>query len=409
MSEKAQINMLGRFEVIVGQERIDQRLRKSTKGWTLIKYLLLHMDEEVPFYELYEVLWPNEESSNPENALKTLISRMRSFLNTASPTLAECIVTNHGAYSWNRNLACDVDVIDFEHICKELDGAQELTDEVRAGFDKALSLYVGDLLPTNSQEAWAVSRSVTLHNLYIRTVYQYLDLLKANEAYDDVVRVCRTALEIDAFDERLHVDLMDALVKTKRNNEAMLQYKHATNMHFRYLGIQPPEGIQEFYKYIIQAGQVLDIDIDSIREELVEYDKKKGAFVCEYAVFKEIYNLQMRNLERLGTTIFIALIMVSNVDGQPMEPMKLDDIMRNLMQALVENLRKGDTITQYSASQYALLLPNVNYETGKMVLERIKQAFYKIYPNSSVACNYRLGPINERYGQPQETQPAQNK
>jgi hypothetical protein len=189
---------------------------------------------------------------------------------------------------------------------------------------------------------------------------------------------------------------MDALVKTKRNNEALLQYKHATNLHFRYLGMQPPEGIQEFYKQIIQAGQVLDMDIDSIRGELKEYDEVRGAFVCEYAVFKEIYNLQMRNLERMGSSMFIALIMVSNVDGQPMDPLRLDDIMNNLLQALTKNLRKGDTITHYSASQYALLLPSVTYETGKMVMERIKRSFYRIYPNSSVICNYRIGPINEK-------------
>jgi GGDEF domain-containing protein len=73
--------------------------------------------------------------------------------------------------------------------------------------------------------------------------------------------------------------------------------------------------------------------------------------------------------------------------------MRLNDIMQTLQKTLVTNLRKGDTITHFSASQYALLLPLVNHDTGKMVLERIKRAFYKACPNSAIMFSYRLGPI----------------
>ncbi len=395
------IHLLGRFEIIVNNERIDDQLGKSKKGCALMQYLLLHRDEAVPFFDLYEVLWPNEESANPESALKTLISRMRAILAKCSKDLGDCIATARGAYKWNENVKCDVDVFDFERLCNGLKEQKTLTPQTRTMFTTALELYIGDLLPASSQEGWVIARSVYLHNLYLKTAYQYLDFLKAEEDFDEVIRVCRMALEIDAFDERLHLSLMDALVKTKRNNEALMQYKHATNLHFRYLGMQPPEGIQEFYKQIIQAGQVLDMDIDSIRNELREYGEIKGAFVCEYAVFKEIYNLQLRSIERTSNTIFIALIMITSVDGQPMDSLKLDDIMNTLLEVLKNSLRKGDTITHYSASQFALLLPLQSYDTGKMVMERIKRAFYKSYVNSSIVCNYRIGPIAETAGRKQ--------
>lgn len=395
MAERITIHMLGRFEVIVGEQRIDQRLRKSTKGWTLVKYLLLHMGEEVPFYELYEVLWPNEESTNPENALKTLISRMRAFLSKCSPELGDCIVTNHGAYGWNSEIDCQVDIVEFEGLCRQTEHVEALDAQSREWFDQMLALYVGDLLPGPAQEAWAVSRAVTLHNLYIRSVHRYLDLLKAGTEYADIVRVCRKALEIDPFDERLHIDLMDALVHTKRNNEAMLQYKHAANLHLRYLGLQPPEGIQEFYKHITSAGQMLDQNLEDIRTELNEDDSGRGAFVCEYSVFKEIYHLQMRNLERLGATMFVALLMVSCADGATLPPIKLEEVIGDLLRVMAASLRRGDTVARYNATQYALLLPNVNYDTGRMVMERIKAAFYKTYPDSTIVCTYRLGPVRE--------------
>ena len=134
--------------------------------------------------------------------------------------------------------------------------------------------------------------------------------------------------------------------------------------------------------------------MESIRNELRESVERRGAFVCEYAVFKEIYNLQMRNLERLGASMFLAIIMISSQDGEEMDSMRLDNIMSGLEEILRKNLRKGDTITRFAPNIFALLLPTVNYSTGGIVLERIKASFYRFYPNTSIAFNYRVGPLS---------------
>jgi hypothetical protein len=96
--------------------------------------------------------------------------------------------------------------------------------------------------------------------------------------------------------------------------------------------------------------------MEAIRSELLENHRTRGAFICEYAVFKEIYNLQIRNLERLGVPMFLALIMVNSVDGLPLPPLNLDEIMQGLLEILRANLRKGDAITHYLPAQCALLI-----------------------------------------------------
>jgi len=393
MAEKVQIKMLGGFHVFVDGEVRDDKICKTKKGSLLLQYLILQRGKSVPCIELYEALWPNDESSNPENALKTLVSRTRTLLGEISKDLASCIGTNRGAYRFNPVANCEVDVYEFERLCEELSSVESLTKEIRDRFTQVLTIYTGDLLPYGAGETWVVPRSVDLHNRYMKLVFKYIGLLKAVDDYDEVIRTTRVALDIDAFDERLHLDLMDALVKSGRNNESLLQYKHATHMYYRYLGSQPPEGIQEFYKQIITSSNELEMNIDIIRHELAEIGEINGAFVCEYAVFKDIYNLQVRSMERLGLTMFIVLMKVDRVDGKPMEPLKMDDVMKRLMRVLKTNLRKGDIITQFSPSQYALLLPTVNYDTGKMVMERIRRAFYKEQANSNIMLTYRLGPL----------------
>lgn len=394
MADEVRIRMFGGFSIFVNDECLDQIIAKSKKGTALLEYLILKYDASVPNYKLIEVLWPNEESSNPENALKTLISRFRAILNQCSEGLGTCIVATRGGYQFSKLENLTLDLFDFEEIARKLEGCTELNPETAALFQEVLTLYTGDLLAGSDQDDWAISRSVHLHGQYIRIVYSYLDLLKAGGQYEEIIQTCRFALESDPFDERLHLELMQALVKTNRNNEALMQYKHVTNMHFRYLGVKPPEGIQEFYKQIIQASDTLDMNIDTIRMELQEFGEVHGAFECEYAVFREIFNLQMRNLERLGSSMYIAMLMITSMDGDPLNPLKLDDIMKGLSEVLKEHLRKGDTITHFSPSQYALLLPTVNIDSGRMVMERIKRYFYQRFPNSNVMFTYRIGPLS---------------
>ncbi len=404
MDTNVRICMFGGFNLYIDNDCKNAGILKSKKGMSLLQYIILKHDTAVPNYRLIELLWPNEESSNPENALKTLVSRFRALLNQCCPGLGGCIEASRGGYRFVQLPGMSVDIFEFEDICHTLHGATALTDENRALYQRALTLYSGDLLSTVEQDEWVVSASVGLHGKYMKLVYEYLDFLKKNEEYNDIIQTCRFALENDAFDERLHLELMNALVKTNRNNEALMQYKHVTNLHFRYLGVKPPEGIQQFYKQIIQAGSSLEMNLDSMREELREYGDVHGAFECEYAVFREIYNLQMRNLERFGTNMYLAMIMVSSMDGEAIDPLRLDDIMKGLATILKERLRKGDTFTHFSPSQFALLLPTVTDETSHMVIERIKRYFYQRYPNSNVMFSYRVGPLNPTTPVPDETE-----
>ena len=107
----------------------------------------------------------------------------------------------------------------------------------------------------------------------------------------------------------------------------------------------------------------------------------------------------MRNLERLGSTMFLAIIMVGNPNDPNVNSIKQNNVVNGLLEILRTNLRKGDTITHVSPTIIALLLPTVNYATGNLVMERIKRLFYRKYPNSTVAFNYRVGPLSseEKY------------
>ena len=388
------IQLMDSFTVYINEQKEEHLAKKSRKGVSLMQYLMLNHGQPVPNYRLLATLWTDEGSTNPENALKTLVSRLRAILNQISPDFGNCIVADRGAYHWENLPGMTVDFFRIEAIFDELAGMRDESPERIALYEELLALYKGDLLQNAEQNEWALAQATSLHNKYMSAVYSYIELLKAADNHQDIVRVCRMALNVDNFDDRLHMELMTALINTNRTNEALVQYKHVTHLNYRYLGVQPSEDMQEFYKQIVRAGKTLEFSLEAIRNELRESGEQRGAFVCEYAVFKEIYNLQMRNLERLGSTMFLGVIMVGNPDDPTMDSIKQDNIMNGTLEILKNNLRKGDTITHFSPTIFALLLPTVNYTTGNMVMERVKQLFYKKFPNSNIPFNYRIGPLS---------------
>lgn len=396
MEQKIQIKMLGRFAIMVDGTDIVPQLSKSKKGLSLVQYLLLQDGAAVPNQQLYEVLWPSEESSNPESALKTLISRMRTILARYSETLSRCIVTDRGSYRFNTALGIDVDLYEFRRLSATLLPKKTLSPEDGPLYARVIQIYRGDLLADGSaQENWATAYHVELHEAYLKLVYRYVESLEREENFDEVTYVCRKALEVDAFDEQMHLALMNAMLKRGSINEALMQHKHATEIYYKYLGIQPTEAIQEFYKKIISADRSLDESLSFICDELKTGSKNVGAFVCEYAIFKEIFNLQVRNLERMDLSVYVMLVMLRDVDGNLIEPLKLNNLMNGLQEIMRQNLRKGDVVSQFSASQFALLLPMDAKESGAIVMERVKRAFYRQYPRSNVILSYRISDLDK--------------
>ena len=238
---------------------------------------------------------------------------------------------------------------------------------------------------------------MTLHNQYIAGVYDYIDLLKQSGRDEDereIISVCRSALEREPFDDSIHIELMRTLLRGNNATEAKAQYEGVMHLHYHYLNVKPSRELMEFYNEIVEASKNIEFNLESICRQLYQSSREQSAFVCDFAVFKEIFNLQIRNIERLGTTMFLAVVTVSGTDGGQMESIRQENVMRGLMEILRNNLRKGDVITHFSPTTVAMLLPTVDYNTGDGVMDRIKQKFYQAYPNSNVLFNYRIAPLS---------------
>ena len=397
MNETIDIKLMNAFEVIVDGRPIPHPFDRSRKGVLLLQHLILSGGRTISRQKLLDMFWEGDTSANPESALKTLVSRLRVQLRQVfGEGGSECIVTEQGGYRWESLPNMTVDVHEIEALLGELANVKGAQTELTAIMPRLLELYTGDLLAQNTEShtEFVVTHAVSLHSRYLEAVYTYVEFLKGNKDFPRVIEVCRTALDRDRFADRLHMELMSALIEMNLISEALVQYKHVMHLYERYLGVKPGEEMQAFYRRIVRARQSVEFSLEAITAELLGDGGQDGAFVCEYTVFKEVFHLQMRSLERSGVPVFLAVVMVDGADGALITPIEQDGIMNELCVILRDNLRRGDTITRFSPTMFALLLPTVNYATGNAVMERMKRLFYRKYPSSNIAYNYLIGPLN---------------
>ncbi len=387
------IRLLGQFEMSIGGEKALDAFAGSRRGRLFLLYLLLNKDEDVPFAMLQQALWDDETDSVP--ALKSLASRVRKALVAADPALAECFVARKGAYRWNPAVSCTIDAYDFQRLCSAFQKVTAWDADAANVFERASALYTGDVALEDEQKSWLSAHRTYYHTMYLQMIYHAIRLLTRNNEYDSVLRVCRRALELDAMDETLRLEMMEVLAKMEPNNEVYTQYQHSAPHKAARSPLYRSDKLHSLYRQIIQADQSLGIDMDGIRRTLEDNTAPGGPLVCEYTVFRDTFQLLMRSFSRMGHPIFLGVLMVSAPQDEDVDPMILDSAMHRLLASMITNLRRGDTVTRYSPSQYALLLPNVNMETGQMVMERIRSTFYGMHFNAMLTITYKLCPLED--------------
>lgn len=390
-SKRVKVKLFGSFSVLSGGNLVLEQLAQAKKTCLFLEYLILKKGQPVTHEELLGALWSERDSRNPATALRTLLHRYRNLVEQSGiPELKNSVLTVRGGYRWNPELPIEVDIYEFERLCREASD-KKLSDTARISrYDALIDLYAGPLLKSSAREPWIAAKSVYYHDLYIESTFALIELLEARAQNDRIIQVCRRAMDVDLFDERLHLAYTLALTRSGKKHEALSQYYFVSKLHDASAGEEPSDALREIGRHIAQADSATEADIDRVEEILSADAAGDGAFVCPYNIFHDIYQMQRRTLSRYNGTMFLALMSVCSTDGSIIEGYELEQVMGALLATAHKNLRCGDTICRYSALQFAVLLPAVTYESGRGVLERIKQAFYEINPEPQVMLTYRL-------------------
>ncbi|MCR4739017.1 MAG: hypothetical protein K5886_02000 [Lachnospiraceae bacterium] len=365
------IRLLGGLKILRDGEEILDSLNHTRKTKLLVSYLLLNKGRAIPHSELFELLWSGEDYSNPGTALRTLLYRYRSLIDTVGvEELSDSIISRRGTYQWNHKQNIDIDIYDFEDYSNL--GISSMADRsVREEYLKrAIEIYRGNLLPDFEREHWEVPKGVYYRDLYVNTVLAYAKLLKEDGKYDDVIKICKKAIDICGDTILLRNELKLAELKGAEDDE-----------------------LENEYRVITASCRDMEKKIDYLQNDMEKGGMEQTAFICDYEMFKEVYKLQRRLLLRTGETMFLSMVTLRSL-GMERDPLKDERAMQALQRCLSHELRLGDSICRYSEDQFLIIYPVDAYEDARKVMERVKGRFFVNSGIDDYALVYKVRPLN---------------
>lgn len=394
IKDSIKVNMLGSFSFYKGEEMLLEDEGKSRKLWNLLAYLIVNRGKKLSPTELPEILCSDDRIADPIKAVKNLVYRLRLLLiNSPMPKLGY-IQQNGGIYTWNNKINVETDTDQIIALYKAAQNEEISQAEAIKKYMEAINLYKGEFLPRLSYEEWSFTLRVYYHRMYTYCIQELFDLLSREKNYKPMIEICERAISLDPYDEGIYIIYLKSLIGVNMEKQAFKAYEEITERLYNELGINPSEELKQIYRELLKTIKKIEMDLQNIKVDLSEHEFIDGTFCTDYEIFKGIYRFTARNVERNGSSVFVMLYTVSDLNEETLKPEVLTKNMLKLKAAIQKVLRKGDIFAQYSLSQYIIILPNVSYENGVRVGERIRAANKKSGQDKNIHLTYKLQPID---------------
>lgn len=241
------IYTLGRFSVLIDGKPLSFIDKAKKRPLELLKALLSFEGKNVSEGKIIDALWPESEGDSSHISFKTTLHRLRQLLGSEN-----ALEFNEGRLTLNQR-HCYVDVWAFERLLYDgesqwLKGNQEVAVRL---FEKAVKMYRGHFLSTESEEAIAAPLKERLRDKFLKAV-KTLGIYYENSGENKkAIELFQKGLEIDKLSEELYLHLIKCHLKLGQKADALMVYKRCEKTLFESFGIGPSDETKALYKKIV--------------------------------------------------------------------------------------------------------------------------------------------------------------
>lgn len=348
---------------------------RRTKAMKLLQILIYYGEQGIAREKLLNALYVREELADAANNLRVTAHRLKKMIIDAGLPEYDYIVIKKGVYRWNAPVPTVVDARKFQELYEEAQNCADIKQKEEL-LKQVCNMYRGEFLPEISGDEWVLLESVQYKKLYSNALKELCDGLIEKCDYEEALLFCEPACRLYPFDEWQSIKI-ECFLGMKRYKEAMKEYDDTAKLFFEELGISPSERLMEqFDQMSSQLKHVKPKEIQDIKQRLKEEKGQGGAYYCSLPSFRDSYRLVTRMLERSGQSAYLMLCSLTDGKGHPLEkPEKLELLSEELQNTIQHCLRKGDSFTKYSPSQYLVLLIGTNKENCGLIFDRIRKYF----------------------------------
>jgi predicted ATPase/DNA-binding SARP family transcriptional activator len=253
-----EVRLLGPLEVIVAAEPV---ALGPPKQRALLAHLLLRANEAVPVDRLVDALWPEEPPPSARHAIEVYVSKLRQVLGDAGRIEAR---------SRTYLLRADPQELDLSRFRQLVEEAREALaggDPSRAarGLRESLALWRSRPLAELDDEPGVQELVLELEEEHVAAIELCVGAeLEAGRGDDLVPELQELVAEYPAR-ERLHADLMRALHRAGRREDALDAYGRAKELLLNELGLEPSANLRELEAAIRRRDPALTPEPPELR------------------------------------------------------------------------------------------------------------------------------------------------
>lgn len=373
-AEKLYVQMFGNFQMRYNGSPLTGEKIRDTHFNNLMQILLHNVKTGISRDYLEDILLGDRDVVNRHQALQTIVYKAKKKLKKMGLPDVNYITLENGIYRWTPKIAVVEDAAIFGELYDKAVRCEDEEEQLEL-YVEACYTYKGEFLSTYTGILWAGAEARHYRKLFHECVEEAAAMLRKKEDWFRLEKLGRYASAIVPFSEWEGL-IMEALVESGRHEEARKLYADTVDNYVKELGIRPSEKMIEHIEKLGSKLQHSYEVLDQIQQKLVEKPENPGGYQCSYPVFRGIYHMISRMMERGGQSVYLMLCTLVDSKGNPMkEGERLEEMSVRLGEAIKNSVRHGDIINQYGRGQFLVLLVNTTRENCDVIEKRINQKF----------------------------------
>jgi ATP/maltotriose-dependent transcriptional regulator MalT/two-component SAPR family response regulator len=239
------VHCLGRFQVTIGHDEIDQERWVSTKARDLLAYFITFRRERIPIERVLDGLWP-ETASRAKTAFHTALYRLRHALATPDQA-ARFILVEAGEY-WLDAARFQVDVDEFDAALAKARAVR--LEDAAPEYERAVHLYDGEYLD-NLYYDWVMPERQRLREAHLAALRALAAHRFQTGGHREALDLIQRALKTDPLVEEDHCTAMRLLARLGDRAGVMRQYQQLEQQLREELGAAPLVSTRHLYEMLI--------------------------------------------------------------------------------------------------------------------------------------------------------------
>lgn len=369
------VQMFESFQMSYGGKPLAVGTRRDTYFSNLMQMLLHNVKTGVSRDHLEDVLFGDRDIENRQQALQTIIYKAKRRLRDMGLPDVNYIFLEKGIYHWTPLIPVEEDAAVFEDYYMRASDSED-EEERLALYRSACYKYKGEFLPTYAGVLWAGAEARRYRELFGICVCRAASILRERQDWDQLEELGTYVMKTDPFSD-WEILTMEALIQSGRYEEARQLYADTADSYLTERGIYPTGKMMKMMEDMGEKMKHSYEALDQIQDNLMEEPEDiQGGYQCSYPVFRGVYQVINRMMERGGQSVYLMLCTLVDGKGNPMkEGKRQEELSLRLNEAIKKSVRHGDIINQYGRGQFLVLLINTTRENCVIVERRINQRF----------------------------------